>query len=136
MVAFWSCRQHTSFFECVSVPLAQLVQRVDLAALIRETIDTKTAVTEQLASLGTQHLVLECRRLGLEPLTIGDIASDLPVHAGLGARINLGLAKAERLPGRLEHWHCRAAASPMPGRLDRKSTRLNSSHVKSSYAVV
>src|SRR5690606_12470321 len=81
------------------------------------TIDTKTAVTEQLASLGTQHLVLECRRLGLEPLTIGDIASDLPVQAGLGARINLGLAKAERLPGRLEHWHCRAAASPMPGRL-------------------
>src|SRR5690606_10247113 len=123
VVAFWSCCQHTSFLECVSVPLAQLVEGVNLTSLIREAIDTQAAIAEEFAALRPQHFVLKCRRLGFEPLAIADIASDLPVHARLGARVDLGLAQAQRLPCRLEHRDGRAAASPMPGRL-RAGTQL------------
>src|SRR5690606_41986510 len=34
----------------------------------------------------------------------------------------------------LYQWYCPNTGTPVPGGLDRKSTRLNSSHVKISYA--
>src|SRR5690554_50172 len=98
VVAFWSCRQHTSFFESLRVPLAQFVQGVDLASLVGEAIDTQSAIAKEFSALRPQHFVLECRRLRLEPLAIADIASDLPIHARLSAGVDLGLTQAQRLP--------------------------------------
>src|SRR5690606_41427613 len=56
---------------------------------------------------------------------------------GAGHRVRPGRPTATPLPGRARPgWRLRPPPVPVLGRLDRKSTRLNSSHVKISYAVV
>src|SRR5699024_12015809 len=74
------------------------------------------------------ELIVQLRRDGYH-VVIGD----LPGH-GQTTRVNKGhISSFEQYTERLREWHKLAESYELPTFVDRKSTRLNSSHVSISY---
>src|SRR5690606_35704880 len=102
-----------------------------LAAATAATVVTRGALAAATTSLARLLSLLGARG-GLHDLTLGDL---LGLHV-LVLLVLGGVAHSSRPPSRAPS--AMAATRPaylLPPRSDRKSTRLNSSHVKISYAV-
>src|SRR5207237_1138397 len=109
------------------IRLPQICERHLAARSIDESLELH-ATAEELALPLAQDLILESRRLLLQPLAVGQRLRHLAVHARARARAELVRVDAEIAP-RLQHWRHRAPAADVRRRArtacDRKDLAIS-----------